>query len=560
MHALNSSEMDARHISEDEDNHFTATIDLETSSDESLTDNSTDHVILGQKTGLGAQDGPRDSDSYGPQQGLLPRDKQRKTAYYNYVTEKQMSHEEAKLFYQQSQKEAYGGYPDGLGPVVRAQTFPPTINGNLDGPSQMSSVQSRHSNHSYIQGSHPLLSALNIGSNTFEKQPNTAKIPSHEPEDVEGQNSNINTPTQTRFSQPDISAKDRSLHLEPPLDATTSSQTRGMIDDQNATISLDGNIAEFSGNAQIESELSDIYKNIQKVLDVRRNYIRLSLQGPGDNPKDDPGWTIYPPPPEPVWDEDKERPGGQRRTKDKIDRPIPEGHSQATQTVKEPTSSSNCAVRNTLPQNQGIVRVRKAGQNIGEDFEMSDLLPLPEASEMTFLLDNNGVYQVYENIKSSELDIPIVNVPTIRDFYIDLDQLLSISSDGPTKSFAFRRLKYLEGKYNLYALLHEYQEVAETKKVPHRDFYNVRKVDTHVHHSACMNQKHLLRFIKSKMKRCPDEVVMFRDGKRLTLKEVFESINLTAYDLSIDTLDMHVSSEATRVSGLRKTDSHSGSY
>lgn len=39
--------------------------------------------------------------------------------------------------------------------------------------------------------------------------------------------------------------------------------------------------------------------------------------------------------------------------------------------------------------------------------------------------------------------------------------------------------------------------------VPHRDFYNVRKVDTHVHHSASFNQKHLLRFIKSKMKRAP---------------------------------------------------------
>ena len=37
-----------------------------------------------------------------------------------------------------------------------------------------------------------------------------------------------------------------------------------------------------------------------------------------------------------------------------------------------------------------------------------------------------------------------------------------------------------------------------------RDFYNVRKVDTHVHHSSSMNQKHLLRFIKSKMKRSPD--------------------------------------------------------
>lgn len=32
------------------------------------------------------------------------------------------------------------------------------------------------------------------------------------------------------------------------------------------------------------------------------------------------------------------------------------------------------------------------------------------------------------------------------------------------------------------------------------DFYNLRKVDTHVHHSSSMNQKHLLRFIKHKMK------------------------------------------------------------
>lgn len=77
------------------------------------------------------------------------------------------------------------------------------------------------------------------------------------------------------------------------------------------------------------------------------------------------------------------------------------------------------------------------------------------------------------------------------------------------------------------------------KSVPHRDFYNVRKVDTHVHHSSSMNQKHLLRFIKSKMKRSPDDVVIFRDGKELTLEEVFKSLNLTAYDLSIDTLDMH---------------------
>ena len=35
------------------------------------------------------------------------------------------------------------------------------------------------------------------------------------------------------------------------------------------------------------------------------------------------------------------------------------------------------------------------------------------------------------------------------------------------------------------------RETEEQKRVPYRDFYHVRKVDTHVHHSACMSQKHL---------------------------------------------------------------------
>lgn len=54
-----------------------------------------------------------------------------------------------------------------------------------------------------------------------------------------------------------------------------------------------------------------------------------------------------------------------------------------------------------------------------------------------------------------------------------------------------------------------------------------------------MNQKHLLRFIKSKLREEPDEVVIFRDGKYMTLNEVFESLDLTVYDLNVDLLDVH---------------------
>lgn len=54
-----------------------------------------------------------------------------------------------------------------------------------------------------------------------------------------------------------------------------------------------------------------------------------------------------------------------------------------------------------------------------------------------------------------------------------------------------------------------------------------------------MNQKHLLRFIKRAMKRHLEEIVHVEQGREQTLREVFESMNLTAYDLSVDTLDVH---------------------
>ncbi len=88
------------------------------------------------------------------------------------------------------------------------------------------------------------------------------------------------------------------------------------------------------------------------------------------------------------------------------------------------------------------------------------------------------MYQVFADAAAEKANTPMASVPTIKEYYVDLEEILTVSTDGPSKSFAFRRLQYLEGKFNLYMLLNEYQETADSKKVPHRDFYNVRKVDT----------------------------------------------------------------------------------
>ncbi|KAI9880300.1 MAG: AMP deaminase [Pleopsidium flavum] len=479
------------------------------------------------------------------QHGLLSRDKQRRTAYYDYASEKSLSQAEAKLFYQRHQIESSQHGSEGQSPILRARTFPSNLECDAGGLSRTESLKSRQSGRNYgrsIYNDAPALAGIassnkSVQSGDFQSPNLNGLNPTGQHQAYERRNP---------YVAADQSARSHSKHPRLPHESKPPILATEGIHGAGAGIGVGGGPGGFASNdSSITSELSTIYTNIQKVLDSRNKYIRLSLQGPSDNPKDDPGWRVYPPPPEPVWDDEKDRGAG---TPSGVQSMSNSGTLSADQRSggshysRPPSSAGGHAVQQ--PPLSPTRKKRKPGQDIGDDFEISDLLPLPEAAEMTFKLDKNSVYQVYENLKSAELDSPILQIPTIREFYIDLDQVLNVSSDGPSKSFAFRRLQYLEGKFNLYVLLNEYQEMADSKRVPHRDFYNVRKVDTHVHHSACMNQKHLLRFIKSKMKKSPDELVMFRDGKHLTLKEVFESINLTAYDLSIDTLDMHAHTDS----------------
>lgn len=242
---------------------------------------------------------------------------------------------------------------------------------------------------------------------------------------------------------------------------------------------------------EVNDDIADTCRSVRWCLELRHRYQQLLLQYDGDNPKNLDGWEILPKPPMPVYNA-KEFDSKYFKQKEAV----PKGN--------DGFDFAQC----TVPGDDALVE---------------------------FTLTDEGVFEVRE---AGEL-VPLVKLPTLRDYYIDLEKLCTISGDGPNKSFAFKRLEYLEAKWNLYLLVHDYQETSALKQNPHRDFYNVRKVDTHVHHSACMNQKHLLRFIKHKMRHSPDEEVIYRDGRVLLLAQVFELLNLTAYDLLIDTLDMH---------------------
>ncbi|KAJ2746128.1 AMP deaminase [Coemansia sp. BCRC 34301] len=226
-------------------------------------------------------------------------------------------------------------------------------------------------------------------------------------------------------------------------------------------------------------ELRRIGDALSRCMAMRNKYMQTSMQRESDNPRNRPEWQIYPAPPPPAWRN--------------FDQPVKEA---------------------------------------AQDFDL-DQCVIPDDDGCTFAMGDDGVYSV------SESGVPFTSAPSIREFYMDLDFVLDTISDGPVKTWAYRRLRYLDARWQLYVLLNEREETAQSKMVPHRDLYNVRKVDGHVHLASAMNQKHLLRFIKYKLKNEPDRPVIVRDGKTLTLRQVFESLNLTAYDLSIDTLDMH---------------------
>lgn len=411
-------------------------------------------------------------------QQLSPEDRT-KSAYYNHKIEKQIITSESKHIYQRHQLERANQDGEPQSPLARTGTLSSIPESGQAGRSRSESVASRTTGRNY---------------DNRQRTPSSVPIASRDTPDGSTESVSLDS---VRSAIETISP---APHHQEPV-------TRERNVNEGVGLALSG--------SSVLPEISTICRNIQEVLDIRRKYIMLSLQEPKDDPRNDEHWELYPPPPDPVWYKNKNAPFN--------------SGSASTSTISESSS-------------QHASRPRKAGQNIGADFDVSHFYPMPGAEgRMMFNIDDNGVYQVYRSPEAVESQEPIVRVPTLREYFRDKDKFMEYSMDGPSKSYTFQQLNILDSKFNLHKMENGYQEHTDSKKVPHRDFYNVRKVDTHVHHSSCMNAKHLLRYMKSKVKKSPDEVVANRDGTYLTLAEVFSRLGITPYDLSIDTLDMHVS-------------------
>ncbi|KAL9005730.1 MAG: hypothetical protein Q9188_001487 [Gyalolechia gomerana] len=434
---------------------------------------------------------------------------QAKSAIYDYASEKSLSHEESRLFYQQN-RDSRQYEPDPYVRMPRARTF------------SLNHTEGRGSRRRWRSGGYPDLMAREPGPGVPDRHAYSPQVASM-PVNVD----------RKRDARPD---QDKASVVDAPDDGPGIAGPHISAQAEESVLN----------DTSINNELREMSSMIQRVLNLRHKYIALSLQRPGDNPKDHPDWKVYPQPPKPVWTEETTLSTNPSTTISRVNSNTFFGAEQDLSMSRSQASLASVAEEPVRPRPATPPsKQRKPGQDIGSDFAMSYFDPMPRRDgTMDFELDEGSVYQVYETAQARLETRPWIKVPTLRDYYMDLNVVKEVSEDGPIKSFAFRELQILDGKFNLYTLENSYAEMMESKGVPHRDFYNVRKVDTHVHHSACMNSKHLLRFIKSKLKKSASDIVMFRDGKEMTLQDVFDSLDMTAYDLSIDTLDTHAHTDS----------------
>uniref|UniRef100_A0A3Q3K6U9 AMP deaminase n=1 Tax=Monopterus albus TaxID=43700 RepID=A0A3Q3K6U9_MONAL len=190
-----------------------------------------------------------------------------------------------------------------------------------------------------------------------------------------------------------------------------------------------------------------------------------------------------------------------------------------------------------------------------------NMCPCPTHEEDPYSMENipdnlnyelkmkDGIVYVYDNAealrRNQAHDLPY---PDLETFAIDLSHVLAMIADGPTKTYCHRRLNFLSSKFYLHEMLNEMAELKELKGVPHRDFYNDVNtlthipsihVDTHIHAAACMSEKHLLTFIQKTYKTDADRVVLEKAREKMTLQQVFHSLNKNPYDLTVDSLDVH---------------------
>ena len=94
-------------------------------------------------------------------------------------------------------------------------------------------------------------------------------------------------------------------------------------------------------------------------------------------------------------------------------------------------------------------------------------------------------------------------------------------------------------KFNIHLQCNVDREAVYQKVHSRKDFYNIIKVDNHIHLSTCMNQKHLQKFIKKKLLDESDTIINVVGDQQIRLGEVMQRLGLDPATLTVDVVESY---------------------
>lgn len=239
---------------------------------------------------------------------------------------------------------------------------------------------------------------------------------------------------------------------------------------------------------------------MDKILRIRKKYLKSSLQDAESNLKNHNGMAlIYPEPLPKFWkffNDSRLKPEIKAKKED-----------QYEQNGFDEEDVDAIAEEYSLENRRGfdIEKVKYTGQFFSlESFKKA-------------FTENRNTNQEFSNIEKAKL-------PEFDEFLSDFEEIMEMNENHSLNVLSAKRLEFLNNKFDLFQHLKSKSEIAENKVVPYRDFYNSRKVDCNFLLSGCVTQRQLSEFIWNKLNIEPERPVyhVHNTDQDITLKEIYE--------------------------------------
>lgn len=136
-----------------------------------------------------------------------------------------------------------------------------------------------------------------------------------------------------------------------------------------------------------------------------------------------------------------------------------------------------------------------------------------------------------DNIRLSSTPMASTNnsirTQKFNQFQKEFDFMVQITKSSTFNHIAEKRLEYLLQKYKLYLNLHSKDEMSRLKMVPHKDFYNLKKIDNNLYLYGCISTKNLNNFILRRLKLEPNRIIYIDHASNIkwSLKDLFTLIH-----------------------------------